>query len=146
MSALAGLKLVAAKRSAQAAPAVQRRTKLLKKIAEQIALAKARAEGRQYTATRTRNVKDPETGVTKAVEMPKRVREWWWTAENGKTVLALRYGAKAVELAKGKSAVEVSNNNELIAALDMLKRAVEAGELDAQIETVSGALRAGFKK
>jgi GTP-dependent phosphoenolpyruvate carboxykinase len=146
MSALAGLKLVAAKRSAQATPAVQRRTKLLKKIAEQIALAKARAEGRQYTATRMRNVKDAETGVTKAVEMPKRVREWWWTAENGKTVFALRYGAKSVEFAKGKMAVEVGNGDELIAALDVLKRAVEAGELDAQIESASTALRAGFKK
>ena len=146
MSALAGLKLVAAKRNTNVAPALQRRTKLLKKIAEQIALAKARKDGTTYAPTRTRNVKDAETGVTRAVEMPKRVREWWWTAENGKTCLALRYGAKAVELAKGKTAVEVSGGDELIAALATLKQAVEAGELDAQIEVASVALRAGFKK
>ena len=31
-------------------------------------------------------------------------------------------------------------------ALTAIKTAVEAGELDAQIETASGALRAGFKR
>ena len=55
MSALAGLKLVAAKRSTSVAPVVQRRTKLLKKLGEQIELAKAQKEGRQYSATRMRN-------------------------------------------------------------------------------------------
>jgi hypothetical protein len=146
MSALAGLKLLAAKRNTSVAPVVQRRTKLLKKIAEQIALAKARKEGTTYAPTRMRNIKDAETGVTRAVEMPKRVREWWWTAESGKTCLALRYGANAVELAKGKTAVEVGSGDELIAALATLKQAVEAGELDTQIEVASVALRAGFKK
>ena len=146
MSALAGLKLVAAKRSTSVAPVVQRRTKLLKKLGEQIELAKAQKEGRQYSATRMRNVKDAETGMTRSVEMPKRVREWWWTGENGKTCVALRYGAKPVELAKGKAAVEVDGNDQLIAALETLRGAVDAGELDAQIESCSTALRAGFKK
>ena len=60
MSALAGLKLVAAKRSTSVAPVVQRRTKLLKKLGEQIELAKAQKEGRQYSATRMRNVNPPK--------------------------------------------------------------------------------------
>ena len=85
-----------------------------------------------------------QSGYMKA--MPKRVREWWWTAENGKTCLALRYGAKAVELAKGKTAVEVGHSDDVFAALQALKLAVESGELDAQIESASTALRAGFKK
>ena len=33
-----------------------------------------------------------------------------------------------------------------VKALTAIKIAVEAGELDAQIETASGALRAGFKR
>ena len=33
-----------------------------------------------------------------------------------------------------------------VKALTAIKSAVEAGELDAQIETASGALRAGFKR
>ena len=34
----------------------------------------------------------------------------------------------------------------LIAALEAVKEAVQAGELDAQIEQASGSLRAGFAK
>ena len=36
--------------------------------------------------------------------------------------------------------------DELVAALGAVKEAVQAGELDAQIEQASGALRAGFAK
>ena len=60
--------------------------------------------------------------------------------------VALRYGAKAVELAKGKSAVEVSSSEEVISVLEVFQRAVTAGELDTQLEATSGALREGFKK
>jgi len=35
---------------------------------------------------------------------------------------------------------------DLIATLEVVKDAVQAGELDPQIEQVSGALRAGFAK
>jgi hypothetical protein len=49
-------------------------------------------------------------------------------------------------LAKGKNAIELGSGDELIAALHALKAAALAGELDAQIETASGALRAGFVK
>lgn len=51
-----------------------------------------------------------------------------------------------IEFAKGKTAVEVASADELIKALEIIKGAVEAGELDAQIEQASGAVRAGFGK
>jgi hypothetical protein len=51
-----------------------------------------------------------------------------------------------LELAKGKNAIELASGDELIAALQALKTATLAGELDAAIEAASGALRAGFKK
>ena len=40
----------------------------------------------------------------------------------------------------------LTTGDELIAVLAKLKDAVLAGELDAQIEAASGALRAGFGK
>ena len=40
--------------------------------------------------------------------------------------------------------MEVNSADELIKALEIIKVAVEAGELDAQIEAASGAVRAGF--
>ena len=55
--------------------------------------------------------------------------------------LPMRY-----EIAKGKTAVELAGEKELVATLEILKQAVESGELDAQIEAVGGAMKAGFKK
>ena len=77
------------------------------------------------------------------------VRELWtwsWKAENGKACVAVRYGSKVLELVKGKTAVEVGSNKELVAVLTTLRKAVEAGELDAQIEAVGAAMRRGFKR
>ena len=36
--------------------------------------------------------------------------------------------------------------SDLVPTLETLKQAVESGELDAQLEAVSGAVKAGFKK
>lgn len=58
--------------------------------------------------------------------------------------MSVRYGAKTLELAKGKSAIEVGTIIELIPTLDALKAAVAAGELDTQIEAVSATMRSGF--
>jgi len=146
MSALTQLKLVAAKRPTQLSPIAQRRNKVVKRIAEQIELAKAHGEGRTYAPSKLRTVKDDETGETKTIETAKRVKAWWWNADNGKLVLSLRYGAKVIDLAKGKSAIELASTDELVPTLTLLRDAVMNGELDTQIETVSAATKAGFKK
>jgi hypothetical protein len=49
-------------------------------------------------------------------------------------------------LAKGKFSVEVASPAELVPTLELIKTAVEAGELDAQLESASTTLRAGFGK
>lgn len=69
-----------------------------------------------------------------------------FVAENGKVCLSVKYGAKVLELAKGKGAVEVTSPEELINTLETIKAAVEAGELDGQIEAASQSLSAGFQK
>jgi hypothetical protein len=91
-------------------------------------------------------IKDPETGLRREVTVPKRIRPWWFVAENGKVCLSVKYGSRVMELAKGKSAVEVAGPQELIKTLEALKAAVEAGELDAAIDTASQSLREGFSK
>jgi hypothetical protein len=146
MSALAKLKLVASKRTTTANPVQQRRNKLAGKIAEQIQLATARAEGRVYAPTKLRSVVDAETGERRTVEAVKRVKEWFWTNEAGKVNVSIRYGSKTLELAKGKNAIELANEQELLDTLMTVKDAVLAGELDAQIEASSKALRQGFKQ
>lgn len=145
MSALSKLKLVAA-HSEKKSPMVLRRAKLTGRISDQIAAAKAAAEGGIYASKRAKFVQDSETGERKQIEIATRVKPWWWKSQSGKVMLAVRYGAKPIELAKGKNAVEVGNMTDLIAALEAVKDAVAAGELDTQIELASGALRAGFEK
>jgi hypothetical protein len=145
MSTLNALKLSTAKKSLNTTPVIHRRNKLGKKLWEQIQLAQAHLAGKQFTTTRFQTVSD-EDGVRRSVEVPKRVRAWWWNSDNGKIALNVRYGARVVELAKGKSTIEVAAPADLIPTLELIKKAVEAGELDTQIETASIKLREGFTK
>jgi hypothetical protein len=87
-----------------------------------------------------------DSGQVKQVTVPKRVKAWWWKGDNGKTFLGVRYGNRMLELAKGKAAVEMANGKELISVLGTLRKAVEQGELDAQIEAVGAAVKARLKK
>ena len=147
MSALASLKLVTAKRPMQLSPVVQRRNKVLKRIYEQILLATALQEGKQYAPTKLKAVKDELTGETKTVQVPKRIKETWFVTDTGKFCLSLKYGAKVLPLnSKGATAVELANADELVPVLEKLREAVEKGELDTQIEAVAGAVRAKAKK
>lgn len=144
MTALNGLKLTGAQKPTQMSPIQQRRNKLAKRLWEQMELAKAQQTGTTYTPTKFRTITDAETGVRKQVETNKRVKAWWFVAENGKLVLSVRYGTKVLELAKGKWAVEVGSEKDLVPTLQLLKDAVLAGELDAQIQAASDKLRDGF--
>lgn len=146
MSVLGKLKLVNSKRTRTVNPVVHRRSKLVLKIAEQIELVTAAKEGRLYAPKKLKMVTDTETGERRSVEATKRVKEWFWTADNGKINFSVRYGSKVIELAKGKNAVEVASNDELLSTLTVIKEAVLAGELDDAISTASDKLRSGFTK
>lgn len=146
MSALNGLKLVAAVKINAMSPVQFRRNKLSAKLADQIALAKAMKEGKTYSPTRVRSVKDRITGEVQTIEQARKVRPWWFRAESGKTCVQLKYGTKVLDFAKGKNAIEVATESELVSVLDALKKAVEAGELDTQIEATSASVRKAFKK
>ena len=56
----------------------------------------------------------------------------------------MRYGTKLLELAKGKWAVEVGTDKDWVGVLEVVKSAVLAGDLDAQIDAASDKLREGF--
>lgn len=143
MSTLNALKLVNSKKPTAIPPMLHRRNKLVNKVWEQIQLAKAQKQGGTFTVKKFKTVKALD-GARKTIEHEKRIRQWWFVAIDGKVCLNIRYGAKIIEFAKGKTAVEVNSSDELIKALEIIKSAVEAGELDTQIEQASGAVRAGF--
>ena len=144
MSDFNGLKLVAAKRPQTASPIVQRRNKLSNQLWEQIELARASAEGKTFAPIRLRNIKDKLTGERKTIEAAKRIKQWWFVGENGKVCLQVRYGTRVLELAKGKNSIEVGSGTELLAVLETVKKCVENGELDTQIEGASAAVRERF--
>lgn len=144
MTTFTALKFTAAQKANTVSAVQARRNKLAQRLAEQASLAKAVQAGTQFTATRLRTVKDEQTGERTAVEVNKKVKAWWFTADNGKLALSVRYGARQLELAKGKYAIEVVNERELLATLDVVREAVLAGQLDAAIEAVSNKVRAGF--
>ena len=135
-SLLNTLKLVAATRATPMSPTVQRRNKLIAKIDEQIALAHAALNGTTYQPTKFKNVVNAE-GISEYKQVPKKVRAWWWANDAGKVNLVVRYGARVIELAKGKNSIELENEAAILPTLDLIKKAVEAGELDAAIMAVS---------
>ena len=145
MSTLNTLKLVNVKKPTAVPPILHRRYKISKKVWEQIQLAKAKKEGSTFTVKQFKTVKGND-GSRLAVEVHKQVRPWWFTSLDGKTCLNIRYGAKVVELAKGKTAIEIVSADDLIKTLELVKTAVDAGELDTQIEAASGAVRSGFTR
>ena len=145
MSVLSNLKLVAVKKPRNMPAIVVRRNKLSSKLWEQIQLAKSQLEGTPFVVTKFRSVKDRETGLVKQVEVPKRIKPWWFQSDEGKVCFSVRYGSWTIDLAKGKPSVEVESGEELVKALTTIKIAVEAGELDSQIEIASAKLRSGFK-
>ena len=146
MSTLATLKLVTAKKPQNLAPIVLRRNKLSNRLWEQIQFAKSQAENTKFEPVKYRTITDAETGLRKQIQVSKRIKPWWFVAENGKVCVSIKYGSWTIELAKGKPSVEVASAGDLIKTLETIKTAVEAGELDAQLDLASNSLRSGFKK
>ena len=67
------------------------------------------------------------------------MKQWWKPQADGKLLLAVRYGAKAIEFEKGKDAVLLADVKELATVLPKLIAATEAGELDTHINAVTKA-------
>ena len=144
MTALNGLKLTAAQKPTQMSPIQQRRNKLAKRLWEQMELAKAQQTGGTFAPKKFRSITDASTGERKQVEQSKKIKQWWFVADNGRVCLQVRYGTRVLELAKGKNSIEVGSGTELLAVLETVKKSVELGELDTQIEAASAAVRARF--
>jgi hypothetical protein len=106
-------------------PVTKRRNKLLQKIDEQVLVV----TDDTYTPTKRVNTTD-EHGNTRLIDKPKRVKRWWSVQTDGKVLLTVRYGARAIEFQKGKDAIEVENVEALPAMLQTVRKAVVEGELD----------------
>ena len=146
MSGLSALKLVQAKREKGSSPQHARRQKLSTKLAEQIQLAKAQQSGTEFSPVRVRTVKDEATGMNRKVEVPKKLKPWWWTDDKGKLCITVRYGARTLEIVEGKNAIETDSIADVITSLQVIRTAVDSGELDKRIDAVMDQVKAGFAK
>ena len=146
MTTFSALKLTATKKPSQVPQVQQRRFKLSKRLWEQIELAKAEQSGTAFCVQKFRSYTDKESGIRKQIETNKRLKAWWFIGDNGKLAIAVRYGAKVLELAKGKYAIEIASANELVPTLQIIKSAAENGELDSAIDYAANKLRSGFAK
>jgi hypothetical protein len=146
MSGLSALKLVTSKRQQGNSPQFARRQKLSSKLDEQIQLAKALQSGAEFSPVRVRTVKDEVTGQSRKVEVPKKLKPWWWTDDKGKLCITVRYGARTLEIVEGKNAIETDNIADVIASLQVIRSAVYSGELDRRIDAVMGQVKASFAK
>ena len=122
-----------------------RRTKLIKKIEEQISLATAQKNGELFTVKRLKNVKDEASGTTSQIEVSKRINAWFWV-DNSKTYLQIKYGTKVLCLQKGKNTIETASHDDLVKTLGIVRTCIANGELDSVIEAASVKVRERFGK
>lgn len=146
MTIISKLNLVVTKRMTNTNPIFSKRNKLLVKLDEQIDLATAKKEGRAYLPKKLKTYINNETGEKKIIETIKRVREWYWLNTDGKIILTVKYGSKTLELSKGKNAIELETEEEVINTYKLIKEAVINGELDEAIKLISRVTKDNFVK
>jgi hypothetical protein len=132
MTQLKSLTFAALPKASSADPVIQRRNKLIVRLQQQIGLV----QDPQFTLTRQKWIAD-EAGVKQLRELKKRVRAWWRTDPTGAVVLTVRYGAKPIEFAPGKAAIDVGKKEKLIPTIETVIAAVKAGELDTILGQMS---------
>lgn len=147
MGFLTSLKLVTGQKGKTVSPIVTKRNKLITQIHQQIELCEAKRAGNTYAPKHLRTYTNKETGERMTVEAVKRVREWFWIADNGKINLAVKYGARTLPLnKKGANAIELSSGDELVETLNELKTATANGEFDDALFEISSLTQKGFGK
>lgn len=142
---LQSLKVSTVQRHIDRSPTQHRRDRLLNIINEQMEAAAAHAEGKPYVVTVNRKVLNKFNGEKTTVNVPKRFRQCWWSADDGKTYMQLRYGSKTLEIAKGKTTIEVGEFSKLVPTLELIRDAVLLGEFDDLLSSASSRLAAQLR-
>ena len=137
MIQLADVKLVSAVRPTFQDPVALKRLKFISRVSEQLEIANLSMKGEQIPFT---SFNDPVS-----LKRPRKVSPWWWTDKDGKYLMAIKYGSKVIELAKGKPAVQAETLEQIIEVLKSLKLATSNGELDLHLTQASELIRKKFK-
>lgn len=101
----------------------------------QISAIDAEKKGETFTVERERYISVTENGRDRRVKtvVQAKPKPWWWE-EGGLFFLQPRFGTHLIELQPGKPTIECGKSlDDVIKALQELRRMVEAGVLDAPI-------------
>jgi hypothetical protein len=138
MSVLKSLKLSDAKPVAQAKIPVERgREKLVENLALQKQLAESKIAGTVFDPPKHFVMRTNGEGARVRLEVPRRIRKDWFEDGSRTTHFVVHYGGRPLEIAKGKTAIEVGSLPKLPTLIDSLIEAVRAGELDSAIATAA---------
>ena len=135
MAHLATLKIVNKPTLSPHTAEERKRHKLILKLQEQLSMVECHLNGTTYARHKWVTVADYD-GEPERVQRPVRLKQWWFKDAASTVLFAIRYGAKHVELAKDKAAIEVGTIDKLPAVIRTVIKAVAEGELDAQLATI----------
>jgi len=76
----------------------------------------------------------------------KTHRVWFWSNEDGKIYLQIKYGKVVLELAKGKYAIQCNGLEDVAKNLAIVESLIHKGELDSVLTQISRDIRSRFVK
>ena len=126
MSLEKALNLSAAKKPQITDQKDARRSRLMRRIEDQITIVEAVKRGEEPSK-------------------PYRRRSRWFWSEGGEYFVYLQYARHALELAKGRFSVKCSDIDGVIEAFKVLSQAVSKGQFDEQILVNSSKIRKRFE-
>lgn len=115
------ISLVSAQKPTASTPILQRRSKLISNLDQQIAKIKSYEGGHRVS------------------------RESFWLDGSGAVFFQLRYGKQPLELQKGKSTLRCSTFDELQTQIEEVKKLAFAGDLDDALALCATQVRSNFK-
>jgi len=116
-------------------PKINKRNKLVKALEEQLTIVEHKINGQEYKAVK-KVWKDNGSGEKVLMEVPKRVREWYFEQDSG-WYIQCRYGARVLDIVGRNNSVYVNKITEVPKVINALIEATNKGELDDAIERVS---------
>jgi hypothetical protein len=121
MDIKASIALVSVQKPVANTPILQRRSKLISNLDQQIAKIRNYRDGKRIS------------------------REQFWVDQSGTVFFQLRYGKQPLELAKGKSTLKCKDFADLESQLGEIKKITFAGDLDEALATCAEQVRTNFK-
>lgn len=133
MTHLSKLSLSNSSRKQPVSPVARKRLNLIRKLDLQIQAATAELKDEEFLEDIRKWVRG-EDGERQQITEQRAVRKWWWQHHTGAWMVTLRDGAKELPLLEDKNSIEVGEITNLVDALQTIRSAVIAGELDDQLE------------